>query len=158
MQDLGQGVGVVSPETLKGVSGLDFMRGLAEGRYPRPPIAMLMGFEGMEVEHGRVAVFATPGMEHYNPIGIVHGGYGASLLDTCMGCAVHSSLPAGTGYTTLEFKIHYIRAMTVDTGQVRAEGAVLSSGRRAATAEGKIFDRSGKLLAHGTTTCLVFPL
>ena len=104
-------------------------------------------------------VFAgTPDLRHYNPIGVVHGGYAATLLDSCMGCAVHSALEAGQGYTTLELKVNYVRAMTVNTGRVRAEGKIINVGRQVATAEGRIVGDDGKLYAHGTTTCLVFPI
>jgi uncharacterized protein (TIGR00369 family) len=150
--------GVVPVETLKALSGLEFMRGIADGRLPRPPISELMGFDAAEVEEGRIVFLGTPGPQHYNPIGSVHGGYAATLLDSCMGCAVHSSLPAGMGYTTLELKVSYLRAMTIDTGVVRAEGRVLSSGRRAAFAEGSLTDQKGRILGHATTTCLIFPL
>ena len=105
-----------------------------------------------------ITTLATPAFKHYNPLGTVHGGYAAILLDSCMGCAVHTTLPKGTGYITLEFKVSLVRAITADTGPVRAEGKVLSSGRRAATAEGRLTDASGRLLAHATTTCLVFGL
>ncbi|SRR5258706_10151255 len=150
--------GVVPVETLKALSGLEFMRGIADGRLPRPPISELMGFDAAEVEEGRIVFLGTPGPQHCNPIGSVHGGYAATLLDSCMGCAVHSSLPAGMGYTTLELKVSYLRAMTIDTGVVRAEGRVLSSGRRAAFAEGSLTDQKGRILGHATTTCLIFPL
>jgi uncharacterized protein (TIGR00369 family) len=150
--------GVVPVETLKALSGLEFMRGIADGRLPRPPISELMGFVAAEVEEGRIVFLGTPGAQHYNPIGSVHGGYAATLLDSCMGCAVHSSLPAGMGYTTLELKVSYLRAMTIDTGVVRAEGRVIGSGRRAAFAEGSLTDQKGRILGHATTTCLIFPL
>jgi uncharacterized protein (TIGR00369 family) len=100
----------------------------------------------------------TPALEHYNPLGTVPGGYAATLLDSCMGCAVHTTLPKGVGYATLEFKVSLVRALTADTGRVRAEGKVVSSGRRVATAEGRLTDADGRLLAHATTTCLVFEL
>ena len=110
------------------------------------------------VEPGVVAMHSTPGFRHYNPIGSVHGGYAAILLDSAMGLAVQSMLPAGTGYTTLEFKISFIKGMTKDTGVVRTEGRTLNVGRRAATAEARITDAKGRLLAHATTTCLVFEI
>ena len=109
-------------------------------------------------EHGVVSFHTIPGFRHYNPIGSVHGGYAAILLDSAMGLAVHSTLPAGTGYTTLEFKISFIKGMTEHTGPVRSEGRTLSVGRRAATAEARITDAKGRLLAHATTTCLVFEI
>ena len=109
-------------------------------------------------EPGVVVMHSIPGIRHYNPIGSVHGGYAATLLDSAMGLAVHSMLPAGTGYTTLEFKVSFIKGMTKDTGPVRTEGRVLSVGRRAATAEARITDAKDRLLAHATTTCLVFEI
>ena len=116
----------------------------------------LIGFDLTEVDKGRAVFEGTPRFEHYNPLGTVHGGYAATLLDSCMGCSVHTTLPKGTGYTTLEFKVSLVRAVTADTGPVRAEGKVITSGRRVATAEGRLTDADGRLLAHATTTCLVF--
>src|SRR5215470_4318061 len=149
-------IGIVSIEELAAVPGLDLLRGIIDGRYPIPPIAELLGFYLAEVESGRAVFESVPEFKHYNPLGTVHGGYAATLLDSCMGCAVHSTLPKGVGYTTLEFKVSLIRALTVDTGPVRAEGKTISSGRRVATAEGRLTDARGRLLAHATTTCLVF--
>jgi uncharacterized protein (TIGR00369 family) len=151
-------IGVVPMETLAAESGLDFLRGVTDGRYPVPPIADLIGFWLTEVDFGRAVFQGTPEFKHYNPLGTVHGGYAATLLDSCMGCCVRSTLPAGVGYTTLEFKITFIRAITAETGPVTAEGRILNSGQRAATAEGRLTDARGRLLAHGTTTCLVFDL
>ena len=150
--------GVTPLAEAKQLSGLDFMRGIMEGRYPPPPIAAALKFELVEVEPGRARFEGVPEFAFYNPIGVVHGGYAATLLDSCMGCAVHASLPAGLAYTTLEFKINFVRAITDKTGRVRAEGRVIHPGNRAATAEGHIYDAQGKLLAHGTTTCLIFPI
>lgn len=150
--------GVTPLDQVKHLSGLEFMRGILEGRFPPAPITAALNFALTEVEHGRAVFEGVPVFAYYNPIGSVHGGYAATLLDSCMGCAVHSALPAGQAYTTLEFKINYVRAMTAETGRVRAEGRVIHPGSRAATAEGHIFDGRGKLLAHATTTCLVFPL
>jgi uncharacterized protein (TIGR00369 family) len=113
---------------------------------------------GSTAEPGVVVIHSVPGFRHYNPIGSVHGGYAAILLDSAMGLAVQSMLPAGTGYTTLEFKISFIRGMSKDTGTVRTEGRVLNAGRRAATAEARITDSRDRLLAHATTTCLVFEM
>jgi uncharacterized protein (TIGR00369 family) len=151
-------VGVVTPDLLAGQSGLEFLRGIMDGRYPAPPIADLLGFSLTEVDFGRAVFQSTPEFKHYNPLGRVHGGYAATLLDSCMGCSVHSTLPVGVGYTTLEFKVTLIRAITDDTGPVTAEGRILNAGRRAATAEGRLTDAKGRLLAHGTTTCLVFDM
>jgi uncharacterized protein (TIGR00369 family) len=150
--------GVVSLETLKAESGLEFLRGIKDGRHPAPPISETLAFRLVDVETGRVIFAATPALKHYNPIGSVHGGFAATLLDSCMGCAVHSTLEAGQGYTTLEFKVSLTRGMTDQTGPVRAEGRVIASGRRTATAEGRLTDATGRLLAHATTTCLLFPL
>ena len=148
--------GVVAPEVAAGISGLELLRGMIDGRFPRPPFMQLIGFGLVEVESGRAVFAGTPALRHYNPLGTVHGGYAATLLDSCMGCAVHTTLPKGTGYTTLEFKVSLVRPITADTGPVRAEGKLVSGGRRVATAEGRLTDGSGRLLAHATTTCLVF--
>ena len=147
--------GVIPPEALRTLSGLDILRGLRDGTLPPPPMGRLLGFGLEEVEEGRVVFAAVPGGQHYNPIGTVHGGFAATLLDSCMACAVQSTLARGFGYTTLELKVNLVRAMTEDTGPVRAEGRVLHAGRRVATAEGRLTDAAGRLLAHGTTTCLV---
>lgn len=147
--------GVIPPEALRTLSGLDLLRGLRDGTLPPPPMGRLLGFGLEEVEEGRVVFAAVPGTRHYNPIGTVHGGFAATLLDSCMACAVQSTLARGFGYTTLELKVNLVRAMTEDTGPVRAEGRVLHAGRRVATAEGRLTDAAGRLLAHGTTTCLV---
>jgi uncharacterized protein (TIGR00369 family) len=151
-------VGVVTPDLLGASSGLEFLRGIIDGKYPVPPIADLIGFSLTEVDFGRVVFESTPEFKHYNPLGIVHGGYAATLLDSCMGCCVHSTLPVGVGYTTLEFKVTFMRAITTETGPVKAEGRILNAGRRAATAEGRLTDAKGRLLAHATTTCLVFDM
>jgi uncharacterized protein (TIGR00369 family) len=150
--------GLVPPDVAASMTGLELLRGMIAGRFPGPPIMQLIGFDLVEVAEGRAVFGGTPRFEHYNPLGTVHGGYAATLLDSCMGCAVHTTLPKATGYTTLEFKINLVRAITADTGPVRAEGKVVSSGRRVATAEGRLIDASGRLLAHATTTCLVFEL
>ena len=150
--------GVTPLDQVKHLSGLEFMQGILEGRFPPAPIAAALKFELVEVEPGRAVFEGVPEFGFYNPISSVHGGYAATLLDSCMGCAVHSVLPAGQAYTTLEFKINFVRAMTDQTGRVRAEGRVIHPGKRAATAEGNLYDGRGKLLAHATTTCLIFPL
>ena len=148
--------GVLPPETLRAMAGLDVLRAVADGRLPGAPIAGLIGFRLVEVASGRAVFEGTPGEQHLNPMGGVHGGYAATLLDSCMGCAVHTALAAGQGYTTLELKLSYVRGMTAQTGPVRAEGRVLNAGRRAAFAEGRLVDAAGRLMAHGTTTCMVF--
>lgn len=138
------------------LSGIDYLRAIRDGELPAPPIAALMGFAPVEIEEGRVVFAAEPAEYHYNPIGLVHGGMAATLLDSTMGCAVQTLLPAGVGYSTLEVKVNYVRPMTRDTGRVLAEATVLHRGSRVATAEGRVTAAdSGKLLAHGTTTCLV---
>lgn len=139
------------------MSGLEYLRAIGEGRLPKPPIAELMGFEGIEVDDGRAVFAVMPEEYHYNPLGLVHGGLAMTLLDSAMGCAVQTTLPAGTGYTTLESKVNFARPMTRDTGRVICEANVVHRGRTVATAEGRVFaEESGKLLAHGTTTCLIF--
>jgi uncharacterized protein (TIGR00369 family) len=148
--------GLVPPETAATMTGLELLTAMIEGRLPGPPIMQLIGFDLAEVDKGRAVFEGTPALRHYNPLGTVHGGYAATLLDSCMGCAVHTTLPKGTGYTTLEFKVSLVRPITADTGPVRAEGLVINSGRRVATAEGRLTDARGRLLAHATTTCLVF--
>ena len=155
---LAQSWGVSPFETLKSMSGLEFLSAIRDGRLPGPPISRVLAFRLSEVEHGRAVFEGEPTADHYNPIGTVHGGYAATMLDSCMACAVQSTLPRGSGYTTLEFKVSLVRAITVDTGIVRAEGRVLAVGRRIGTAEGRLVDAAGKLLAHGTTTCLVMQL
>ena len=150
--------GVVTPETLKSMSGLDFLSAIASGKLPQPPIAETLGFRLAEVERGRAVFLGTPARAHMNPLGTIHGGYAGTLLDSCMACSVQSTLELGFGYTTLEYKVHLVRPMTEATGPVRAEGRVVHAGRRAATAEGRITDTKGAVLAHGTTTCLVFQL
>jgi uncharacterized protein (TIGR00369 family) len=140
-----------------GMSGREYLEAIRDGVLPRPPIAELMGFEGLEGDDGRAVFSVTPAEYHYNPIGVVHGGLAATLLDSAMGCAVHSTLPAGTGYTTLEVKVNFARPMTRETGRVLAEANVVHRGGRTATAEGRVVSEAdGKLLAHGTTTCLIF--
>jgi uncharacterized protein (TIGR00369 family) len=138
------------------LSGVDAMRAIASGELPPPPIALLLGFRPVEIDAGRVVFEAYPNESHYNPIGVVHGGLAATLLDSVMGCAVQTTLAAGEAYTTLELKVNFTRPMTRDTGRVLATGTVVHHGGRVATAEGRVVaEQSGKLLAHGTTTCLV---
>ena len=150
--------GVTPTEVMASMAGLDFVRAMFAGKLPAPPIMQPIEPFDQTAEPGVVAFTSVPGFRHYNPIGSVHGGYAATLLDSAMGLAVHSALPAGSGYTTLEFKISFIRGMTRDTGPVRTEGRTLNVGRRAATAEARITDAKGRLLAHATTTCLVFEI
>jgi uncharacterized protein (TIGR00369 family) len=148
--------GVADREELKKRSGLEFLHGIAEGVLPPAPIAELLGITPIEVTPGRAVFQGAPSKAHYNPSGTVHGGYAATLLDTAVACAIHTLLPAGKAYTTLELKINYIRAMTDKTGPVRAEGTVVNLGGQVGIAEGRITDAEGKLYAFATTTCLVF--
>lgn len=152
----GKTYGTVSAEEQKQMSGLEFVQGLADGTLPLNTIAQTLGYDVTEAASGRVVVTAEPGSSHLNPAGTVHGGLAATLLDSCMGLAVQSTLETGIGQTTLEFKISLVRPITPETGEIRAEGVVLTRGRRVGTAEGRITDRAGRLLAHGTTTCLIF--
>jgi uncharacterized protein (TIGR00369 family) len=149
--------GTVSPEQQKAMSGLDFVQGLVSGALPLNTFAQTVGYDVVEAQSGLVAVTLDPTGAHLNPWGTVHGGLTATLLDTCMGLAIKSMLEKGFGSTTLEFKISLVRPITPETGRIRAEGKVLACGRRVGTAEGRITDANGRLLAHGTTTCLIFP-
>ena len=139
-----------------GMSGLEFWKAVFDGTLPAPPIAVTLNFTGEEVEEGRIAFVGEPGEYVYNPIGVVHGGYAMTLLDSAMGCAVHTTLAAGEAYTSLETSVNFVRPITSETGPVRCEGKVLHRGGRIATAEGRLTaQKTGKLLAHGTTTCLL---
>lgn len=152
------GSGVAPAEVLKSLSGMEFLQRMASGEVPPAPMAVTIGFGIASVEPGAVTVESQPGGHLYNPMGIIHGGYAATLLDTCMGCAVMTQVAAGMGYVTLELKVSYLRAMSHTTGVVRAIGRSLHVGRRSGFAEGEIVDSSGRRIAHGTTTCLVYPL
>ena len=149
--------GTVSHEQQRAMSGLEFVKGLATGALPLNTFAQTLGYDVAEAESGRVTIMLHPTGGHLNPWGTVHGGLTATLLDSCMGLAIQSILEKGIGSTTLEFKISLVRAITLETGQIRAEGKVLSCGHRIGTAEGRVADGKGRLLAHGTTTCLIFP-
>jgi uncharacterized protein (TIGR00369 family) len=149
--------GTVSPERQKAMSGLEFVTGLASGALPLNTMAQTVGYDVVEAERGRVAITLQPTGAHLNPWGTVHGGLTAILLDSCMGLAIQSMLDKGVGSTTLEFKISLVRAITLETGPIRAEGKVLNCGSRVGTADGRVTDAKGRLLAHGTTTCLIFP-
>ena len=151
-------IGTLALETLREYSGLEIFRKMIAGELPYPPIADTLGFMLISADKGHVVFQGTPEHRHYNPIGSVHGGFHATLLDSCVGCAVHTTLEAGQGYTTLELKVNYVRALTDRVGPVRAEGKVIHVGKQVATAEGRIVDVQGRLYAHASTTCLVFPL
>ena len=138
------------------LAGLDYIGEIAAGELPPPPIAVTMRFAPVEFEEGRAVFEGEPGEEHYNPIGVVHGGYASTLLDSAMGCAVHTTLEQGTGYTTLTLEVKMVRPITSETGKVRAEAVVVHRGRRQATVEARMTDiETGKLLAHGTSTCMI---
>jgi uncharacterized protein (TIGR00369 family) len=143
-------------DAASGLSGLEYLQRIVAGELPRPPISALMNFGLTELGEGHAVFTVEPAEYHYNPIGVVHGGLAATLLDSAMGCAVHSTLPAGARYTTLEIKVNYVRAMTAETGEVRCEARVIHVGGRTATAEGRVIDAGGKLYAHATTTCIIF--
>jgi uncharacterized protein (TIGR00369 family) len=148
--------GIVDIDERRAMGGLEFVQGLVTGSLPINSMARTLGYDIVEVSEGRAVVTATPNAEHLNPEGTVHGGLAATLLDTCMGLAVRSTIERGFGSTTLEFKISFVRPLTPETGCVRAEGTVLSRGRRVGTAEGRLVDSKDRLLAHATTTCLIF--
>jgi uncharacterized protein (TIGR00369 family) len=149
--------GVVTPDILKSYDGIGFLKAIIDGTLPQPPIGETLGFHLVEAGEGRAVFASTLGMKHYNPIGTVHGGIAATLLDSALGCAIFSTLKKGDTWTTLELKVNYVRAMTADTGPVRAEGRLIHRGRSVATSEGDLKDAAGKLYAHATTTCMIFP-
>src|ERR1700732_2542595 len=156
MDIAGKTYGTVSADRQKEMSGLEFVRGLVDGTLPLNTIAKTLGYDITEAESGRVVVTAAPKDIHLNPAGTVHGGLAATMLDSCMGLAIQSTLEKGVGSTTLEFKISFVRPITPETGPIKAEGTVISRGRRVGTAEGRVTDSKGRLLVHGTTTCLIF--
>jgi uncharacterized protein (TIGR00369 family) len=153
----GKTYGTVSAEKQKAMTGLELVQGLVDGTLPLNTIAQTLGYDIVEVTNGRVVITCEPNDTHLNPAGTVHGGLSAILLDSAMGLAIRSTQEKGVGSTTLEFKISLVRPITSETGLITAEGVVLNCGRRVGTAEGRITDRQGRLLAHGTTTCLIFP-
>ena len=145
----------VAAEGMK-LAGLDYIRAIQSGELPPPPIAQLLAFEIVEAERGRAVFALEPAEWMYNPIGMVHGGVAATLLDSCMGCAVHTTLPSGVSYTTTDVQVRYVRAMSHATGRVLAEGRVVHSGRRTATAEGRLFTQEDEqLIAHASTGCVI---
>jgi len=139
----------------QGMAGIDYLRAILREEIPPPPIALTLGFKLEEVAEGRALFTIEPGEHHYNPIGLVHGGVLATLLDSAMGCAIHSKLPAGSGYATVDLNVHFVRAVTRDTPRLRCESELLHLGGRIATASGRVVDEAGKLYAHATTSCLV---
>ena len=140
------------------MSGLVYMRAFLNGDMPNAPIAQTLGFRPAEVDYGRVVFIGEPDDYHLNPIGTIHGGFAATLLDSALACAVHTTLEQGMIYTTSQLNIHYIRALLPAMGTIRGEGTVIHSGRKVATAEAEVTDSDGKLYAHATTTCLIMPL
>ena len=146
---------LVSAQAAPTMGGLEYLQAMQRGELPAPPMMLLLNIGFQKAEAGRVVFSVEPDEYHYNPIGMVHGGLAATLCDSAMGCAIHSTLPAGVGYTTLELKINFVRPLTVATGLVLCEGTVIHVGGRVATAEARVTDRAGKLYAHATTTCLI---
>ncbi|MEO8546365.1 MAG: PaaI family thioesterase [Burkholderiaceae bacterium] len=154
--DAGVGCGVISAELVAGKTGLEVMQAMLRGEVPYPPMARTLDFTIMEVGPGTAVFQGTPQLNHYNPLGSVHGGWFAALLDSALGCAVHTMMPSGRGYTTAELGVNLVRAITTRVPRVRAEGRVLHCGRQLATAEARLVGPDGTLYAHATTTCLVF--
>lgn len=153
----GKTYGVVTPDMLKSHDGLSFLKGVIGGTFPHAPICEVLGFHLTEAESGRAVFEGLPEFRHYNPIGTVHAGFTATLLDSALGCAIFSTLAKGDAWTTLELKLNLVRPLTRDTGPVRAEGRIIHRGRTVATSEGDLKDGAGKLYAHATTTCMIFP-
>jgi uncharacterized protein (TIGR00369 family) len=147
---------MIGAQAARSLSGLEYLQGIIDGKYPVPPMATLMDLSLVEVGDGRAVFTCVPGDHHYNNIGVAHGGLVSTMLDSALGCAVQTKLPVGVGYTTIELHVNFLRALTVETGLVRCEGEVLHSGRSIATAQARLTDEAGKLYAHGTTTCMIF--
>lgn len=156
--DRNASTGTIPIELARKHSGLELFAKMISGELPPPPIAKTLNFQLSEAEEGRAVFRGVPLAEHYNPLGTVHGGWPAALLDSALGCAVHTKLPAGTGYTTIEFKVNLVRPLSEQTGEVICEGRVVHMGRTIATSEGSIKTAEGKLIAHGTETCAIFPI
>lgn len=152
------GLGTIPHEDVHLYSGGELLQRVVDGLYPAPPIAAVMNFGLTEVEAGRVVFRGVPGERHLNPLGTVHGGWAATLLDSALGCAVHSTLDKGEAYTTVEFKVNLTRPITPRTGEVVCEGRVIHKGRTLAVSEATLKDKDGKLLAFGTETCSIFPV
>ena len=150
--------GVARAEQVAGLTGMQIFERMFAGELPYPPIGETLDFLLIEVEPGRSVFQGRPLLRHYNPLGTVHGGVIATLLDTAAGCTVHSTLPAGVGYTSLDLMTRFIKPVTIDSGLLRCEGGIISRGRRTAVAESHLYDGRGKLLAHATSTCLIFEL
>jgi len=149
--------GVVTLDVLRSYDGLRFLKAMIAGSILQPPMTATLGFRLTEAEHGRAVFTGVPRYEYYNPLGSVHAGFAATLLDSALGCAVHSTLAEGESYVTAEFKLNLVRPLTKDTGTVTAEGRIVHRGRILGTSEGYLRDAKGKLYAHATTTCIIFP-
>ena len=156
--DNGAGAGLAKPSQVAPLNGLQLMQAMLAGELPYPPMAQTLDFMLVEVDTGRAVFQGTPGAAHLNPMGSVHGGWFATLLDSALGCAVQTALPAGKAYTTLELKVNLIRALTPKVMRVRAEGRTIHVGGQTATADARLVGPDGKLYAHASTTCLVFDL
>ena len=156
--DAGVGMGVATPDQVAGKTGLEVMQAMLRGEVPYPSISRTLDFLLVEVDEGRAVFQGTPGAAHLNPMGTIHGGWYATLLDSALGCAVQTALPRGRAYTTAELGVNLVRAVPANVQRVRAEGKVIHCGRQLATAEARLYGPDGTLYAHGTTTCLVFEL
>jgi uncharacterized protein (TIGR00369 family) len=152
------GPGVATPQQWAGKTGLEQMQAMLDGLLPYAPIAKTLDFSLIRIEPGVALFQGKPGPAHFNPMGTVHGGWFATMLDSALGCAIHTMVPAGRGYTTAELSVNFVRALSAKVGRVRAEGKVIHCGRQLATAEARLFGPDGTLFAHATTTCLVFEL
>lgn len=150
--------GLAKPADIAGKTGMEIMQAMLTGALPYPHIAETLDFSLVDVEPGKATFQGTPQLKHYNPLGTVHGGWYATLLDSAVGCAIHTMMPVGRGYTTAELSVNIVRAASQQSGPLRAIGTVIHCGRQLATAEGRIVGPDGKLYAHATTTCLVFEL
>jgi uncharacterized protein (TIGR00369 family) len=148
--------GVASPEEMAGLTGREMLEAMLTGRLPAPPIARTLDFALVEVDKGMAVFEGQPGPHLLNPLGMVHGGWALTLIDSATGCALHTMLPAGTGYSTIETKANMTRPIRAEDGKVRCEGKVVSRGRQVATAEARLTGENGKLLAHGTSTLMIF--
>jgi uncharacterized protein (TIGR00369 family) len=157
-RNVGALTGVASPDQIADKTGLEIMQAMLEGTLPKPHISDTMDFDGVEVGDGFIVFQGTPQLKFFNPLGTVHGGWYATLLDSALGCAVHTKLPVGKTYTTTELSMNIVRAASLKTGPMRAIGHVIHCGKQLATAEAKIIDEAGKLYAHGTTTCFIFDI
>ena len=151
----GRGIGVASLEEIADISGLEMLQRLAAGDLPRPPIGATLNFDPETVEHGRVIFAGTPLFDHYNPIGTVHGGWIAAMLDSALGCAVHTTLAPGERFATLELKVNLTRALVPGMAPLRATGTLVTRGRRTAVSEALLVDAEGRVCAHGSSTCLI---